>query len=164
MVKEFKKLVLKDEKMNCQLQMFSKYMDRQVRRSELASRRVGPTRRRQRRQCRHHDGGHDMVSERCRWRSGRIRRGTTGDTSRSEAGWRGVEGCLRGHDDGVSRVDEGGRKRIDSTSKAVTTGSIGIGHRQWFHGLFKIKGSCSPGNSKILTVSFARGVFCIPRR
>ena len=57
-----------------------------------------------------------------------------------------------------------GRKHIDSTSKAVTTGSVGIGHRQWFHGLFKIKGSCSPGNSKIMTLASARGIFSIPRR
>ena len=45
-------------------------------------------------------GGHDMVSEGCRWRSGRIRRGTIGDTSWSEA-CRGVperqrRRCLRG--------------------------------------------------------------------
>ena len=46
---------------------FSKYMARQVLCSEQASRRVGSTRRCQRRQCRHHDGGHNTVSEGCRW-------------------------------------------------------------------------------------------------
>ena len=34
------------------------------------------------------------------------------DTSRSEGGRMRVEGCLRGHDDGVSRVDEG----VENTS------------------------------------------------
>ena len=79
----------------------------------------------------------------------------------------GLEGCRGVSERPRRRCFEGrrwGRKHIDSTSKAVTTGSVGIGHRQWFHGLFKIKGSCSPGNSKIVTVASVRGVFSIPRR
>ena len=68
--------------------------------SQLAQRRVWATRWHQRRPCRHHDGGHDTVPGRCRRRSGRIRRGTIGDTSWSEA-CRGVperqrRRCLRG--------------------------------------------------------------------
>ena len=58
----------------------------------------------------------------------------------------------------------GGRKHIDSTSKTGTTGSVGISHHRCFHGLFKIKGSCSPGNSNIMTLTSVRGIFSTPRR
>ena len=69
----------------------------------------------------------------------RFPRGVDGDQAgydgirpATQVGRRGVGGCLGGHDDGVSMVDEGA-KHIDLTSKAGTTGSVGIGHYQWFH-------------------------------
>ena len=82
-----------------------------------------------------------------------------GDTSRSEVG-RGVSGrprrrCFEGR--------RGGRKQIDSTSKAGTTGGVGIGPSAVSR-TFQNKKHGSPGKSNILTLTSARGVFSIPLR
>ena len=102
-----------------------------------------------------------------RWVSMAIMRNMTGYDRRHKSVGGGSEGCRGVPERPRRRCFEGRRgcrKHIDSTSKAGTTGSVGIGHHQWFHGLFKIKGSYSPGKSIILTVASARGVFSIPRR
>ena len=80
---------------------------------------------------------------------------TSGDTSRLVVGWRRVWEATTT----VFRGSTRGRKHIDSTSKAGTTGSVGIGHHQRFRGLFKIKGSCSPGKSNIMTLASVRWIF-----
>ena len=100
----------------------------------------------------------------------RFPRGVDGDQAgydgvrpATQVGRRRVEGCLRGHDDGVSRVDEG----VENASiRLRKPGRLQCRNRPppRFHVLFKIKGSYSPGNSNIMTVAFVRGVFCIPRR
>ena len=78
-------------------------------------------------------------------------------------GSRWVEGCLRGHDDGVSRVDEGVKThRFDFESR--DDWRCRNRPLQRFHGLFTTKCSCSLGNSEIVTLASARGIFSIPRR
>ena len=89
--------------------------------------------------------------------------GYNGIRPATQVGRRGVEGCLRGHDDGVSRDDEGSKTHRSDFERQDDWQCRNKPY-QWFHGLSKIKGSYSPGNSKILTLASARGVFCIPRR
>ena len=98
-----------------------------------------------------------------RWRSCRICRDTTGDTSRSEGGRRRVEGCLRGHDEGVSMVDEGSKThRYDFESRddwQCRNRPPSVVSRT-----FQNKRLVLSGNSKIMTLASARGIFSIPSR
>ena len=85
-----------------------------------------------------HDGRHKSVRDRSR----RVSEATT-------------TVCVEGR--------RGGRERIDSTSKAGTTGSVGIGPSAVSR-TFQNESSCSSGYSKILTLTSARGIFSIPQR
>ena len=141
-----------------ELQMFSKYMARQVR----LQNRLHDTWERQ-------EGVNDDNVDLTTVVTTQFPRGVDGDQAgydgirpATQVGRRCVEVCLGVHDDGVSRVDEG-----------LKTHRFGFERRDdWhcrnrplerFYGLFKIKGLCSPGNSKKLTVASVRGIFCTPR-
>ena len=137
-------------------------MARQIPRSEHTSRRVGSTRRCQRR----HVGIATRVTTRFPRVSMAIMPDMTGydrDTSRSEGGRRGAEWCLRCHDDGVSRVDEGSKThRFDFESRddwQCRIMPLSVVSRP-----FQNKRLVFSRKFKNLSLTSVRGIFCIPRQ
>ena len=84
--------------------------------------------------------------------------GYDGIRSVTHPGPRCVETCLGGHDDGAFGVDEG----VKTRRRSFENGDDRHGEKFPYSAVSqtsKTKGRTYPGNSKVLTIAFLRGIF-----